>query len=200
MDLNTLSFQDNISRIIANDFGGTGGLAAMEKSHEKSFYNATIKRQWQYFKAWFKLPLLPATAGLCIVIHLLSTSIPAVISLALLFAGVVFPMLLTNIRYFKAGFVLGNSMQSIRDYPFRRIAFLPLNLMYLQIASSALIYVFQDFLHLHLNSITIVPGYQFMSLQVSQAACSLLFTLIILHELSFYKLYKEELKMFKQIA
>ncbi|SDD63757.1 hypothetical protein SAMN05216464_102139 [Mucilaginibacter pineti] len=200
MALNELPFQDSINRIIANDFGGPRGLATMERSHEKSFYNVTIKKQWQYFKQWFKFPLLPVTIGLCILIHVLSTAIPAVISLLLLFAGVVFPVLLTNIRYFKAGLVLGNTMKSIRDYPFRRVAFLPLNVVYLQIASSALIYVFQDFLHLHLNSITIVPGYQFMSLQVSQVACSLMFTLIILHELCLYKLYKEELKTLKQIA
>lgn len=198
IDVNELLFQDNINHIIANDFGGLRGLASMERSHEKSFYSSIMKKQWQNLKAWFKLPLLPVTLGLCVVIYLLSAIFPVVISFAMLFAGIIFPILLTNIRYFKAGFILGNTMRSIRDYPFRRIAFLPLSLVYLQIAFSTLVYVFQDFLHLHLNSITIVPGYQFMNLQVSQVTCSLMFTVIILHELCFYKLYKEEFKTLKQ--
>jgi hypothetical protein len=195
MDSDELSFQQNIDLIITNDFGGSKGLKIIEESHQKAFYAATMKKQWRLFKNWFRYPLFPFTAALFGVTYLLGTKMPVIMNLVMIIVVVLTPILLTNIRYFKTGFIFGNTKRSIKDYPFRRIAFLPLNILYLQITCSALLYIFKDFLHLHLSGISALPASQLVGVEVSRLIYSLFFTGFTLNELCFYKLYKEEFKM-----
>ena len=191
---NNQSFEDSINLIILNDFGGPLGLKRMERNREKTFFSALKKKQLNYFKAWFDMPLLPVVVGMVGVVYYLGTVMPFVMTMLMLLVCVIMPMVLINIRYFKTGRIFGDTKKSIADYPFRRIAFLPLNVLYMGTMLSLAIYVFQGGLNLHFSRISTLPGEELMGVKISQIVYSIMFVLFILNEVSFYKLYKEEFK------
>ena len=98
---NELSFRQNIDRIITNDFGGSKGLKIIEKNYQKTFYAATMKKQWRLFKNWFSYPLLPFTAALFGITYFLGTKMPVTMNLGMLAVALLAPVLLINMRYFK---------------------------------------------------------------------------------------------------
>jgi len=194
------SFEGMINDIIAADFGGCSGLMLLDDVFKNGVVTE-IRYQYNSFFRWLKIPLviyiiaaaLIAYFAITSVKHVFFAFIPAGILhtygylLLLPVVMVIIPFLILAIRGFNIGYTFGDTKTSVKDSIFRRLAYLPVRVLFYWLA-------FEQCYHFIYYKITYIP-HPFIYLVHLYILLIAAFILPIVHVTAFYKLYKNEMKL-----
>nr|MBC7613245.1 hypothetical protein [Pseudopedobacter sp.] len=177
-----ITFHQKLNQIWDEDFGGYENLPFLEKQREKEVNKQIAKRRLEIFKSYFKLPLIIGTFTFSIAFYFVSYYF---FSNTTLFFILIFsfaaPSLISWVMYWKTkqyNFI----KPSIKNKKITRSRDLAYRIIYLPIAFSfAFLHVFYNF------SIKID--------QIFSPLFVILITIFILHNSSYFRLYKETFKM-----
>lgn len=124
-----ISFADTVNAIIREDFGGSKDLWVMEKNCRKEVEKEVLRKYLRYCLSFFRLSSVIYVVPALLIYYISSYIGFSSFSLAsILFAIASLPMLFIYVRYFKIGFVLGDTRPSLRDDVFRKVSYLPFRL------------------------------------------------------------------------
>jgi len=174
-----LSFEEAVNQIICEDFGGHKQLALMENKAKKQAVKEGRKKYLHYFIEYFKWPYLLLTFCFTVFIYFTVAQIGfSTIVLQALFAVVLLiPGAVALQRYYKLGYLFGDTKKSIRDDVFYAIAIVPVRLF------------------VWVCIISPLAGNNSIWQQFTPAGITLFFVASSIYMLSLIKLYQEEFKM-----
>jgi hypothetical protein len=171
------SFENEVNRVICEDFGGYEELAEMENMAKKEAIVNGLKKYLSYFNSYLKWPVLLSTIAGSVCVYFALTQLRFVpVVLKDIFAMVcICPKLLSLFRYYQTGYILKDTRKSVKDNIFNKIAQVPLTLFIL----------FMLWSNNGLNK----------GSDINPVVLTVLFVLAVNYTLSLFKLYKDEFKM-----
>jgi hypothetical protein len=126
-----LPFQQAINQVIDSDFGGPEKLPVLEKSCQALVAKQVTRQYWRIFFSYFQpriifLPITLLVAGYYVTRNNLINPIYLVGTVFLQY--LLIAAFLIPYRYYKEGYIFGDSQASVKDKIFERIIGLPINL------------------------------------------------------------------------
>ena len=175
-----ITFYQKLNQIWDEDFGGYENLPYLEKQREKEVNKLIGKRRLEIFRSYFKLPLIISTFTFSIAFYFVSYYFFSNIALfIILIFSLMVPSFFSGIMYWKTK-QINFIKPSIKNKEITRSRDLTYRIIWLPIYSSI------TFLHWFYNvSIDQIFSPLFVTLTI----------ICILHNLSYFRLYKETFKM-----
>jgi hypothetical protein len=170
-------FEDAVNNIICNDFGSPGNLLKIEKANKDALVKESTKKYMNFFTSYFKLPLSLYTLPLILLLYyfLSQMKFNLILTGGALIVGAIFPGFIMLLRLYNTGYLLDTTKRSARDRLFETLAGIPgRGLMVLTLLAYSSVY-------------NVWKSTEYYGITA-------LLTLIVIYNLSLYKLYKDEFK------
>ncbi|RZA03329.1 MAG: hypothetical protein EOP47_03225 [Sphingobacteriaceae bacterium] len=179
---NTVPLGEAINTIMLNDFGGFKGLKKIESDRWWMMTRQMVAKLSGYMIDYLKLPLLPITVIIYALIYYFVVELQFSPGHMLISMPWILMMpLCGGYWYFKTGFRTKSIGKSIRYQPIQIIGYAPL-------------YIFGgSFFILEIIFHKILKVGSILNFSLPPMAVSLLLTLLIIYNISFFRLYKHEL-------
>jgi len=124
----TMSFQDAVDSIIADDFGGYAGMRGIESRYQKTIMQEMQQKYVAYVTGYLKPPLIGLTASLALLFYWVTQQ--AWFSAGTFFLIVIgmrmVPSLLKGTRYLWLGYMFKTTKGSVKDGAFKWLDFAPI--------------------------------------------------------------------------
>ncbi|MFA6087657.1 hypothetical protein [Mucilaginibacter sp.] len=176
----TISYQDAINNIIANDFGSPKNLLKVEKGIKDGLVDDAVRKYMSYFTAYFKFPALLYTLPCTLLTYYFLTQAkfsPLVIN-SLFAAIIVTPGIIYLMRLYNTGYMLDTTRKSAKDKLFETLAGIPVRVFVILMVLGVM----------HVYKIWDTAEYY---------SVTVLLLLGVLYNVSLYKCYKDEFKIVK---
>lgn len=176
-----VSFQDTIDDIIAEDFGGIKGLLAIE-SRYKALVRGEMKRKYrQYFTECLKIPLIGRTLIIALLFYATAAQpwFNYLVFIEILLCIRLIPGIYKWVRHFRLGYIYKSTKRSVRDNVYGWLDYIPAYALGAVVAWGP-------------TSLKEPWGW---FKDINPAFIAVILVLTTLHTFTYYKLYREEIKM-----
>lgn len=177
-----MSFQDAVEYIITEDFGGVNGMLIIEKNYKKAITKEMKKKYLEYVVEYLKFPMIGIILSLSFLFYFIALQpwFNFITFMGTAFTIRIIPTLLKWARYFKTGYVFGDTKTSVKDSFFVWLDKVPGFIVVALVVLSGS--VFKESPLVWFKSAG--PGIK-----------AFVPALVALHTLSFYNVYKDEFKI-----
>lgn len=176
----TMDFRAAVESIIADDFGGYGGMRTIETRYQKTIMREMQRKYLGYIIDCLKFPLVIITAALAVLFYWVTQQ--AWFNLSAFFLVIIYmrlvPGLLQGARYLWLGYIFKSIKRSVKTGAFKWLDFLPIAVCMVVVIIPALT--------------TASPSAWFKN--ASPITLTLCMLLCALHTLIYYRVYKSEFK------
>jgi hypothetical protein len=178
---NDISFEDAINNVIRNDFGSPENLLKVEKANKSALVKDMYKKYRLYFTSYFKFPNVCylLTALFATYYSFAHASISTTIFIIMSLLMTLTPYIIYLLRLYNTGYILGTTKKSAKDKSFETLASIPVRFFVI------------------VNALAVWTGNGFYKVFFSTGNyfLAVYFLVVILFNLSLYKLYKSEFKI-----
>ncbi|MES2807057.1 MAG: hypothetical protein V4619_00430 [Bacteroidota bacterium] len=173
-------FKHIVNNIIENELGGEVGMAAIEWRYHTTATTDIQKKYWLYLKAFLSLKSIPLViTGFALIYWItVQTWFTSGVFMTSFLSFSMMVTLLSGARHFRTGFVYGFTKASVKDDGFS----------WMKKAPSVLFFGVIFFNFIFRYSLDIQPVNQ-------PLVVTIVFSLLSLHTLTFYKIYREQFKI-----
>lgn len=176
----TMSFQDAIESVIAEDFGGYDGMTLIESRYKRAVTKEMQKKYLHYVMEYLKFPLIGVIAILTAVFYYITIQpwFGFMVFFGIILGTRLIPALLKGIRHFRLGYIFTDTKRSVKDGTFEWLDYIP-----------GILFTLLLLCHIS-NQETPIEWFD----RANPIGLALFLTSCALHSLAFYSVYKDEFK------
>ena len=124
------TLEEEVNRILREDFGGYDELRKMESKAKSAAISNGVSKYLRFYAGYFKLPTALYTAGFAVLVYftLAQIRLQPIVLEAMFGFIILMPAILSLRRYYIVGYLFRDKKKSVRDDIFARIAMVPTRL------------------------------------------------------------------------